>query len=517
MRTRCVLPPHRTRGVRIVVAAAAALSLTLLTLWVGAAPSRADDGVPQIEPDAVTAIEIHKLRQPDSLLPAASGLPQDTSGMTPVAGATFTATRVPGIDLTTSAGQQTTAALTAERAGVLAAGAPAAARATTDSGGDASLSGLGVGVYLVREVATPAGYAPAVPFLVALPLTDPVTRDGWLYTVHVYPKNAYAGISLTDVDHDAVALGDAVAWRSLSGIPNAAVIDGYRLVERMDARLALLGNGPDDGAVSIRCDDSRARSACTQPIAGVDYTWVFDAATNELTVDFTPAGLAMLARAVALDPAAQVALAYRTTVTADGDLTTHSLLYASRAAIDGGAGAPAPVSDSATTRWGPLAIVVHERGNPQNLIAGATFRLYRTAADAASGSNPIVVGGSSEWTTDARGRIDVAGLRFSGFVDGLDRPSDDPVYRFYYAVPIAFPSGYTGSNATLRTIVESTTDAQVVTVEVWRTSGGGGLPVTGGRIPWAIGAIAVGAVGAGILLIVRRRDRRDRPEEPGRP
>lgn len=516
MRTRSsALARHRTRGV-LLVAAAAALSLTLLTLWVGASSGRADDGVRQIDPDAVTAIEIHKLRQPDSLLPAAGGLPQDTSGMTPVADATFTATRVPGIDLITSGGQQTTAALTAEQAEVLTAGEPEAARATTDSDGDASLSNLGVGLYLVREVATPSGYAPSVPFLVALPLTDPVTRDGWLYTVHVYPKNAYAGVTLSVGDHDAVAVGDAVAWRSLSGIPNAAVIDGYRLVERMDARLALIGNGPDAGAVSIRCDDSRARATCPQPVAGVDYTWVFDAATNALTVDFTPAGLAMLARAVALDPAAQVALAYRTTVTADGDLTTQSLLYASRAAIDGGPEASAPVSDSATTKWGPLAIVVHERGNPQRLIAGATFRLYRTAADAASGSTPIVVGGSSEWTTDARGRIEIAGLRFSGFVDGLDRASDDPLYRYYYAVPVSFPSGYTGSNAALRTIVESTTDAQVVTVEVWRT-GGGGLPVTGGQIPWAIGAIAMGAVGAGILLVVRRRDRRDRREQLGRP
>ena len=494
---------RRTNRTRVVVGAVALL-LALSTVWVGASPSRADDANPQIDPDATTAIEIHKLRQPDEFLPAASGLPQDTSGMKPVGGATFTATLVPGIDVTTDAGQQAAAALTGEQAGRLTADEPVAARATTDAAGDASLSGLAVGVYLVREVGTPAGYAPSVPFLVALPLTDPVTNDGWMYTVHVYPKNAHATVALSVSDHDAVAVGDGVTWLSLSGIPNATVIDGYRLVQRIDARLALQGGGADAGAVSIRCDDSRARSACPQPVEGVDYTRTLDAATNALIVDFTPAGLAMLARAVAADPAAQVSLSYRTIVTADGDLTTQSLLYASRAAIDGGAGAPAPVADSATTKWGPLAIVVHERGTSQHLIAGATFRLYRTAADAATGSNPIVVRGSSEWTTDARGRIDVDGLRFSGFVDGLDRSSSDPLYRCYYAVPIAFPSGYTGSNAALRTIVESTTDAQVVTVEVWRTSGGA-LPVTGGQIPWAIGAAAVVAVGIGILLLVRRR------------
>ncbi len=500
------LAPRRSRGAR-PVAAAAALLLALLTVWGGAQSSRADDGM-RVYPDAATVIEVHKLRQPDQLKPAASGLPQDTAGMTPVAGATFTATFVPGIDLTSDEGQQAAAALTAEQAEVLTEGQPVAARATTGYSGDASLAGLRVGVYLVREVGTPAGYTPSVPFVVPLPLTDPDTRDRWLYTVHVYPKNAYAGVALGVTDHDAVTVGDAVSWLSRSGIPHVSRVDGYRLVQRIDSRLALIERAPDADAVRIVCDASRARSVCPQPVEGLDYIWAFDSASNVLTVDFTPAGLTLLARAVALDPAAQVTIDYRTTVNAVGALTNESLLYASRAAIDGGPDAPAPVGDRATSKWGPLAIVVHERGAPQHLIPGATFRLYRAAQDAAAGVNPIVVGGSSEWTTDARGRIDVPGLRFSGFVDGLDRESSDPLYRFYYAVPTSFPQGYTGSNDALRTVVDSTTDAQVVTVEVWRASGGG-LPVTGGRVPWAIGAVAIGAIGAGVLLTVRRKERRD--------
>ncbi|WP_448656657.1 SpaH/EbpB family LPXTG-anchored major pilin [Microbacterium lacticum] len=492
------------RRARAAAAALAALAVVLLALWGGAQPSRADQPAPSIDPAAATAIEIHKLRQPDGLLPPATGLVQDTAGLAPVAGAVFTATLVPGLDLTTDAGQRAAAQLTAGQAEVLISGVAPSARATTDNNGNASLSGLQVGMYLVREVGTPTGYTPSVPFLVPLPLTVPDTRAGWLYTVHVYPKNAYAGVALSVIDHDAVTLGDTVRWQSQSDIPHVPVLDGYRLVQRLDARLNLVG-GAD---VSILCNVALAGGACPRPVEGVDYTMSYDGSARLLTVNFTPAGRAMLAHTAGLDPAARVVVSYRTAVLAGGELSSESILYASDAAIRGGSGAPAPVSDSAMTKWGPLAVVVHERGRPDHLISGAALRLYRTADDAAAGRNPIVVNGVSTWTTDAQGRVDIPGLRFSGFVDGLDRELSDPLYRYYYAVPISFPSGYTGSTAPLRTIVASTTDAQVVTVEVWRT-GDGALPVTGGQIPWAIAATSLAAIGAGILFVLRRRERRE--------
>ena len=336
-----------------------------------------------------------------------------------------------------------------------------------------------------------------------------------MYTVHVYPKNAYAGVSLAVTDRNAVALGDAVAWESRSGIPYLRAVDGYRVVQRIDPRLALIG-GAHGGTLSIACDP--ARGVCPTPVEGVDYAWTYDAATGELTVDFTAHGLALLAQAVATDPSAQVVIGYRTTVTAEGELSSETLLYASHAAIAGGPGAPAPVTDRALTKWGPLAIVVTERGYPDRLIPGATFRLYGSAADAAAVTDPIAVGGVSQWTTDAQGRIDISGLRFSGFVDGLERDPADPLYRYFYAVPVSFPSGYTGSTAALRAVVESTTQAQVLNLEVWRAANPGGLPVTGGQVPWALALVAGALIGAGVLVLVRRRrEQDDRDGERDRP
>lgn len=60
---------------------------------------------------------------------------------------------------------------------------------TTDADGVASKV-LPLGVYVVIETDAPdAVSAPAKPFLVSLPMTK-VDGSGWLYDVHVYPKNA---------------------------------------------------------------------------------------------------------------------------------------------------------------------------------------------------------------------------------------------------------------------------------------------------------------------------------------
>ncbi|MCL1899525.1 MAG: pilin N-terminal domain-containing protein [Promicromonosporaceae bacterium] len=61
--------------------------------------------------------------------------------------------------------------------------------AVTNAAGVVSLPSLPLGLYFVTEIATPDGYDPALPFLVALP---GMTSDGtdWLYDVQVFPKAA---------------------------------------------------------------------------------------------------------------------------------------------------------------------------------------------------------------------------------------------------------------------------------------------------------------------------------------
>ena len=478
-----------------------ALVLALLINLLLPSPSHATPLL-ALDPHAVTAIEIHKFQQPDRLGEPANGLPQDTTGLTPVPGAGFTAKRVPGIDLTTNAGQNAAAMLTAPDAGARVASEPVAASGTTDALGNATLAPLGVGLYYVEETMVPAGYLGSVPFLVALPLTDPVTRDTWLTTVHVYPKNSQLGVGLAVSDRDAVALGDTVGWVSSSDIPLGRALDGYRVVQRIDARLRLIDSGDH---ITVGFDVPGAPAL----VLGTHYTRTIDPVTGQMSIDFLQAGLGVLEQVSLADPGARLRIGYRTTVLGDGVLANEALLYPSRASIDGAPGAPPPATATNATKWGPIAVRVHERGNPGNLIPGVRFKLYLTPEDAVAGRNPVTVDGASEWSSDAQGLLQVPGVRFSGFVDGLDRAPNDPLYRSYFVMPVGFPAGWTGEQSPMLTSVDSTVDPQVLTAVVWRTSGPTpqDLALTGSR---AAGAALISALllGVGATLVIRRR--RDR-------
>ncbi|WP_299092030.1 SpaH/EbpB family LPXTG-anchored major pilin [uncultured Microbacterium sp.] len=487
---------QRRRGGRLISATLASVVLASLSVLAGTGTSQAVSSTAVIDPDAVTAIEIHNY----------------SDGSAPIAGAEFTATLVPGIDLLTNAGQRTAGSLTVGEAATQTSAESAAARATTDSAGDALLAPLAVGVYLVEEVITPVGFVPSEPFIVALPLTDPDSRDTVLTTVRVYPKNAHLSASLDVDDRDAVVLGDVITWTSLTSIPSSTRMDAYRVVQEIDSRLALV-DAKIPATVTLDCSVGWTRATCPTLVEGRHFTQTYDPQSRRLTVDFTAEGLALLRETVAQNPYAEVSIAYRTVAVSDGEIVNRVLLYPSASAASGAPGAPAPVTDTAYTKWGPLAVIVRERDDPSHLIAGATFRVYGSADDARTGSNPIVVDGVSQWTTDSAGYAMVPGLRFSGFANGFDRPAGDPLYRYYYVVPTAFPVGYTGNTDPVRTAVVSSTEATPIVVPVWRadesSTGGGSLPVTGGQFAWSALIASFGLIGTGLFFIARRRRERD--------
>ncbi|WP_036960211.1 SpaH/EbpB family LPXTG-anchored major pilin [Pseudoclavibacter soli] len=511
-------------GRRPLGAVLAALTL-LAALLVVLVPAVRADAVPAgpavqpqaaIDPDATTSIQVHKFAQPEQLGEPSSGLEQDTTGLTPVAGATFTATKVPGIDTTTDAGRQAAADLSvAEAIAAIGSAAPAATE-TTDAAGDAPLTGLGVALYLVQETFTPTGYVASDPFLVLLPLTNPGTGDNWLYTVHVYPKNAHVTATIDVDDAAAVSAADAVRWTSHTTIPRRTSITAYVVRNLVDTRLTLL-DAASDIQVSLEC------SGCDSGLDASDFTTSIVTYDGHETIEvvFSEAGRAKLATARAADPDAKIDVSYRTAVTAalanasgadpgvNGTFTNEVRLFPDSNTL---AGRGTAASDATSTKFGPLEIIVHEKGNDANRIPGARFQLFLTAEDAANRTNPVTVWGVSEWTTDADGSIVIDGLRFSDFANGLDRDSSDPLYRTYYIRMIEVPAGWTGSTDPIGLVVNSSTEAQVALVELYRAEEGGstgGLALTGGQIAgaWVLGAVLVVL---GILaLLARRRKRED--------
>lgn len=488
-------------------------------------------------PSGPFVIELHKYEQPVVPGDPATGLPLDPSALPstdPVPGATFTATRVPGVDVSTNSGQQFAASLTpAEAATRIPAGTPPHATATTDALGNATLDlGMASGLYLVSEAVVPDGYHGSADFLVVLPLTNPQTRDGWLSTVHVYPKNLSleAGTVLQVTDEDVWACHDPVTWNPIATIPAGPTISGYIIQNLLDPGLEFFG----------------ALSDVTVQVTGASVSVGADYLVRSATIDgreafevvFTEAGRAKLVAARVSNPDAVVTVGYETIVRDNipGEYTNEMRLLPTAAAIDGAGVANAlfrgeapaasawfraapPISASlvstATVKFGALLVIVEENGNPGNRIAGATIQLFRSEADATARVNPIECDGNNLWVSDANGEVLIPCLRLSNFQNGMELAPNDPAVRDYWVAMTRIPAGWTGSDRPVPVQVTSTSILHPAVVELVlkRNGGSGDLPVTGAQITGLV-MLGILLVGGGAMVLLRRRER-DEDERAG--
>lgn len=489
-------PMNASRAKRVVASIAGAVLVTL-SVFAGTAAAQAAPSA--IDPDAVTELVITKFEQPTAYGERPNGAPLGDdviAELTAIPGVGFGARQVPGIDISTNAGQQQAAALTVAEATALVADQPVADSGVTDADGVLRLGGangkLGVGLYYVEETDAPAGVVPSAPFLVALPLTNPAGA-GWMYTVYVYPKNDKVEVAINVIDEDAVVCTDIVTWVTQNVIPHQATISKY--ISRNLVSPGLQMQSLDTTQVSI------SGAGAAELIAGVDYvlTAITEGDREGFEVEFTASGRAKLVEARNSDPTAKVIVSYPTRVAGPGEHVNEVQLT-----VDDSK----PVTDTTVTKWGPLKIYVHERGNTNNAIPGAKFKLYLSAEDAAADRNPIEINGQTEFTTDEHGYITFSCLRFSDFVNGLDREPGDPLYRPYYGKPVSYPDGWTGEWDILAGVVNVTeeADAEVLIWQVWKGATPPELPVTGGQI---IGAAMLAAVllGGGALILLRRKKR----------
>lgn len=475
---------------RVAVAAVAAGAVTAL----GAAlPASA---APLIDPDQPGSLTIHKYEQPE----VPTGLPnngteQTVTGLTPLDGVGFTVYKVDPIDLTTNAGWQDANDLSqvfdGTEASITGAGyTPTAVggELLTDVNGEITLSGLDLGLYYVVETSPVAGATAVAPFLVSVPLTDPDNLNGWLYDVHVYPKNSIVSADKTVEDSADIKLGDEIEFTITTEIPDVPAIDAYRIVDELDTKLDYVS-----AAVTL-VDGTTLNPA--------DYVVSFDATTNTVAVDFTASGLVVLAA----HSTTQVQTVITTTVNTVGEIANTALLYPNQHAIDEDLPTPSPTVE---TKWGEVTFEkVDEGGNP---LTGAVFSVYPTEADARAGTNAIVLGGATEFTTAADGTVTLSGLRYSDFADGVTVAPGEDGYQTYWLVEVVAPNGYELLAEPIEfTVTAATTpvgiDHEVVNVP---SNSGFELPLTGG-----IGTTLFAAGGAMLLvgavffaLYARRKNR----------
>ncbi|MEW6920322.1 SpaH/EbpB family LPXTG-anchored major pilin [Trueperella pyogenes] len=201
-----------------------------------------------IKKDATTQLSIHKyLGTPVEA--KNNGTIQKIEGRTPLQNVQFDLYKVENVDLTTNKGWEAAKALYERKVSVadLNKGAieiegtnftfSEKTSGTTDASGAATIKAK-VGLYLVVEnlsaskdikdggkTYTPAQITGINPFLVTLPMTNPDSRDSWMYDVHVYPKNQAAEMTKAVIDgnqgkenQDGYKIGQNITYRLESTI-----------------------------------------------------------------------------------------------------------------------------------------------------------------------------------------------------------------------------------------------------------------------------------------------------------
>lgn len=198
---------------------AASTALLMGALGFAAVPAFATEPTPgSIDKNATGSVTLHKYANP-GLAEANKANPDGSDAvkfesLTAVQNVKFTVTKVDNVDLTTQAGWESLKNMNVDTAKNQLSGTKY--EIITDVNGVAKQENLPLGLYLVQETdfsqAVPQVATAASDFLVSIPLNN--KEKGWLYDVHVYPKNDLqtGKASKTLTGDKAYAQGDVVPW-----------------------------------------------------------------------------------------------------------------------------------------------------------------------------------------------------------------------------------------------------------------------------------------------------------------
>ncbi|WKD62020.1 Fimbrial subunit type 1 precursor [Corynebacterium ciconiae DSM 44920] len=385
----------------------------------------------------------------------------------PLDGATFKVEKVEGVDLTTNEGQKK-----AERIAKGTEQAPSFREIetkVTSSGGQADFELSEIGLYRVTETAAPTGYeaTQSEPFFVAVPLTDPDGRDGFLPEVHVYPKNKKQEDVVTKsvTDENAVKAGDKITYTVSGKVPSASSLSSVVLTDLYpDARLET----PEVKSVTLGDD--------TPLTATEDYT--VENRSGEVAISLTESGIEKL---VAKEGAArQVKATIDFTVRANGQSETDPIKNNAKISTSSSPDGPGteveiPEEDRPETFFGNVKI---NKTNTSGERVEATFDLYRCNSENDLQGDSVI----SDINVSAADGFTIAGLHVNDYVNGA---VGETTPSGYCLVETKAGEGYELLPKPVYFQVKKdgndTIDLTTVKIENVEANTGFDLPLTGGR------------------------------------
>lgn len=498
----------RKVSIRRLAATVGVFALAMSGAFVGAGAASAASTPENTPPGqagemASGSLTLHKFAGTPVTPGAHNGTELESVARPPLGGVTFEVSQVGAlsgtdcvaIDLTTSEGWDAAQAFESNPA-ALPAGfcliAPPTFTGATDAAGVLVVPDLDLGLYFVEETDTANVSMSSVSFYVTIPFASVGTSSTtWLYDVHVYPKNDIEDLSDKTVSGpSANGLGSTVTWtittRPLGSFNDGAPLTAYLIVDVLDSRLTYV----EAGATLMFKTPSGV-------LMDVDPSYYVAPAAlgSEVTVAFTPAGIAWLN---ALPAGTYFEWVFDTVVTAvdaDGDIVN--------TAYENTGGENTEIGD-ASTQWGAAMLLKYQAGNMANVLMGAEFMVYNSveglcAATEAELGSALKVDGETVFTSDADGIVTIPGL----FVGNEDAEMD----RTYCVVETAPPVGYSASTTVHTIVVTPGTMAEVNLAIANTPNPGPALPLTGssGTIMLTVGGLVLISLGAGGVMIRRSR------------
>ncbi|MFP1601830.1 SpaH/EbpB family LPXTG-anchored major pilin [Microbacterium sp. 2216-1] len=484
-----MLTTHRRGRLSRLTAALGASALALLgAVSIASSASAAE---PFDMPTDDGSLTIHKFEQPSPVGSANNdGGTIDTTGLTALGNVEFTVYPITDVDLTTEAGWDLARDYAADTSLATTLGTPIVL--TTGVDGSTSTQTLPVGAYLVVETDSSGATLPngdpanvvleAAPFVVTVPI--PLGEGTWNSDVHVYPKNSLTQATKSVQNPDEYGLGSIVTWSvdvKVPSLPEGETFTEFHITDTLDPRLAYVAS-----SAQVSLDGTPI--GFTESFTGADA----DGRGGTLAVSLDAAALTSLAAA----PGGIVTLEFDTTVHGLGDIPNTATVFINEPTTGSGT-----ETNEVNTYWGDVAILKHATGDVNATLAGASFSVYATEADALAGTNPIVANGATEFTTGADGTVSIPGL-WAGETATSSQT--------YWLVETVAPAGYILDSTPIEVVVNAGSLTQPVSVSVPNAQESQlTLPLTGAEGTTSLmiggGALLLIATGLAMYSMSRRR------------
>ncbi len=387
---------------------------------------------------------------------------------------------------------------------------------TTDATGHAMYnfgSGEADGVYLVKEESNPAIAMPAKPFFVSIPMTNP-TKDGWLYTVYVYPKNDLEPAPVIDKDVTNVGndygtfdMDDKITYIIRGEIPaGLATAEKYMLSDTLDTRLDYKGN------VIVKLYTGAETEIGLNNI--IHYTLTENAATEDkgavLQVALTKDGMKYVMENIGENAEPEIRVYFEAALNSTADMGT---LIPNNATIDytnstGYKYLPGevPEEDRPEVETGGINILKKDAADVNIVLSGAEFKIAREVKEGESTDNRLVVDGKVKQVVYVD-FYDATGQKVFGVTtdDNGEAVISGLAYGEYYLIETKAPAGYNLLSKPVKVMIDNQSHTEGAEYVVLN-SNSFRLPETGGMGTTIFTAGGMMMLVAAVVLLLKKKN-----------